>query len=61
MKIAIHWQDTDSSLANAVSEVFPDADIMISCLTCTHKMLKSHQKKIRAYKEMYGEAFPALW
>ena len=29
MQIAIHWQDADSSSANAVSEVFPDAEIMI--------------------------------
>ena len=29
MQIAVHWQDADSSSANAVREVFPDADIMI--------------------------------
>ena len=29
MQIAVHWRDADSSSANAVREVFPDADIMI--------------------------------
>ena len=29
MQVAIHYQDTDSSSARAVSEVFPDAEIMI--------------------------------
>ena len=29
MQVAIHWQDADSSSANAVREVFPDAEIMI--------------------------------
>ena len=29
MQIAVHWQDADSSSANEVREVFPDADTMI--------------------------------
>ena len=66
MQIAVHWQDADSSSANAVREVFPDADIMICgghAGRAHKKMLKSHQKKKRASEKMiekYGKAFPAL-
>ena len=30
MQIAVHWQDADSSSANAVAEVFPKADVIHS-------------------------------
>ena len=29
MQVAVHWQDADSSSANAVAAVFPEADVMV--------------------------------
>ena len=29
MQVAVHWQDADSSSANAVATVFLEADIMV--------------------------------
>ena len=43
MQVAIHWQDADSSSANAVSEVFPDAEIMI----CGGHARHAHKKIVR--------------
>ena len=52
MQVALHWQDADSSSANAVSEVFPDAEIMISGGHARHankKFLELRQKLKTAY------------
>jgi hypothetical protein len=48
IKIAIHWQDADSS-SNAMTEHFPDAEIMIcgghACMhACMHACWKGSQK-----------------
>ena len=42
MQIAVHWQDADSSSANAVAELFPDADIM----TCGGHAGRAHLKQL---------------
>ena len=36
MQVDVHWQNADSSSSNAVSEVFPDANIM-TCGGRAHK------------------------
>ena len=55
MQVAIHWQDSNSSSANAVSEVFPDAEIMI-CVghagRAHKKILELRQKVKTASKQM---------
>ena len=66
MQIAVHWQDADSSSAKAVSDVFPDAEIMIcgghagrahkKILELRHKMKKVSKTMIQKYKD----TFPAL-
>ena len=40
MQVAIYWQDADSSSANAVREVFSDAEIMI----CGGHAGRAHKK-----------------
>ena len=47
MQVAVHWQDADSSSAKAVSEVFPDAEIMIcgGHAGCAHKKITSQNEK----------------
>ena len=42
MHVAVHWQDADSSSANAVCEVFPGAKIMI----CGRHAGRAHQKTL---------------
>ena len=62
MHVAVHWQDADSSSAKAVSDVFPDAEIMIcgghagrahkKILELRHKMKKSvkdDDRKVQRY------------
>ena len=44
MQVAVHWQVADSSSANAVSEVFPDAEIMICGGRAHKKILELRQK-----------------
>ena len=66
MQVAIHWPDADSSSAKAVSEVFPDAEIMIcdghaghahrKILELRHKMKKVPKKMLQKYRD----TFPAL-
>ena len=34
MQVAVHWQDADSSSANALTEVFPNADLWRPCWMC---------------------------
>ena len=42
MQVATHWQDADSSSAKAVSDVFPDAKIMI----CGGHAGRAHKKSL---------------
>ena len=66
MKVAVHWQDADSSSAKAVSDIFPDAEIMIcgghagrahrKILELRHKMKKVSKKML----EKYMDTFPTL-
>ena len=42
MDIAIQWQDTDSSSSNAVTELFPDAKVMI----CGGHAGRAHKKQL---------------
>ena len=41
MQIAVHWQDANSS-ANAVNEVFPEAEIML----CGGHAGRAHRKQL---------------
>lgn len=43
MQIAIHWQDADSSSFNAVTELFPTAEIM----TCAGRAHKKYCKNVQ--------------
>ena len=66
MQVAIHWQDADSSSAKTVTEVFPDAEVLIcgghagrahrNILALLHKMKKVPKKMLEKYKD----SFPAL-
>jgi hypothetical protein len=66
MRIAVHWQDADSSSAKAVSEEFPDAEIMICgghAGRAHKKILEVRQKIKKCSKQMlakYGANYPAL-
>ena len=42
MKVEINWQDADSSSSNAVTEIFPDAKVMI----CGGHAARSHLKQL---------------
>ena len=48
MQVAVHYQDTDSSSAKAVSEVFPDAEIMI----CGRHAGRTHRKILELCQKM---------
>ena len=65
MQVAIHWQDADSSSAKAVTEVFPDAEVM-NCgghaghankkiLELRHKMKKAPKKMLEKYKDTFPD------
>ena len=56
MRVDVHWQDADSSSSNAVSEVFPDAKIMI-CGGHSHKK----QLEVRAKQKSFTNAFIARY
>ena len=63
MQIAVHWQDADSSSANAVAELFPDADIM----TCGGHAGRAHLKQLekqrmftKELRSKYQESFPQV-
>ena len=66
MQIAVHWQDADSSSANAVAEVFPKADVM----TCgghagrAHKKILVKRQKVKCFTKMliarYEKTYPAV-
>ena len=62
MQVAVHWQGADSSSAKAVSDVFPDAEIIIcgghagrahkNILELHHKMkknVKDDDTKVQRY------------
>ena len=55
INIVIHWQGADSSSSNAVSELFPDAEIMI----CGGHAGRAHKKQLDAmYKQKtFSDAF----
>ena len=65
MHVAVHWQDTDSSSAKAVREVFPDADIMIcgghagrahrKILELRQKIKNASQQMMHKFKDSYPE------
>ena len=65
MQVAIHWQDADSSSAKAVTEVFPDAEIMIcgghagrahkKILELCHIMKKAPKKMLEKYKDTFPD------
>ena len=48
MKLAVHWQDSDSSSAKAVAECFPECKIMI----CGGHAGKNHLKALENYSKM---------
>ena len=48
MKLAVHWQDSDSSSANAVAQCFPECKIMI----CGGHAGKNHLKALENYSKM---------
>ena len=48
MQVAVHWQDADSSSAKAVTEVFPDAEIMI----CGGHAGRAHKKILESRQKM---------
>ena len=56
MQVAVHWQDADFSLANAVSEVFADADIII----CGGHAGRSH-KKILELRQKWKRLQSKCW
>ena len=66
MQVAVHWQDADSSSAKAVSEVFPDAEIMICgghAGRANRRSLELRQKIKKVPKKMlqkYRDTFPAM-
>ena len=66
INIAIHWQDADSSSSNAMTEHFPDAEIM----TCGGHAGKAHKKQLEKlakkksftdqFKKKHHERFPQV-
>ena len=52
INIAIHWQDTDST-SNAMTEHFPDAEIMI----CGGHAGKAHKKQLEKLAKMKSSPF----
>ena len=66
INIAIHWQDADSSSSNAMTEHFPDAEVMI----CGGHAGKAHKKQLEElakkksftdkYKNKHREKFPQV-
>ena len=66
MNIAVQWQDADSSSANAVTDHFPNAEVMI----CAGHAARAHKKRLEKFavkksfsaklKEVYRERFPLV-
>ena len=65
-EVAVHWQDADSSSAKAVSDVFPDAAVMICgghAGRAHKKILELRQKIKKMPKQMsdkYKDTYPGL-
>ena len=59
INIAIHWQDADSSSSNAMTEHFPDAEIMI----CGGHAGKAHKKQLEklAKKKSFTDQFKKMF
>ena len=66
MQIAVHWQDADSSSANAVVEVFPKAEVMIcgGHAGRAHKKILEKRQKVKCFTkkliERYEKTYPAV-
>ena len=66
MDIAVQWQDADSSSSNAVTELFPDAKVMI----CGGHAGRAHKKQLETLSKIkqfsptlvsrYRERFPSV-
>lgn len=66
MNIAVQWQDADSSSANAVTDHFPNAEVMI----CAGHAARAHKKRFENFavkksfsaksKRVYREQFPLV-
>ena len=48
MDVAVQWQDGDSSSANVISNLFPEAEVMI----CSGHAAKSHKKVLEGYSKI---------
>ena len=55
MVVAVQWQDADSSSSNAVTELFPDAKVMI----CGGHAGRAHKKQLGKISKM-NQFLPAL-
>ena len=57
MCVAIHWQDADSSSANSLSAVFPDAEIMICAGHSgrAHRKILESRQKIKQFPKIFNE------
>ena len=66
MHVAIQWQDADSSSANSLSAVFPDAEIMICAGHSgrAHRKVLENRQKFKQFPkrfiEKHKEKFPAI-
>ena len=66
MQIAIHWQDADSSSSNAVTEMFPTAEIMVcgGHAGRAHKKLLEERAKQKAFtdtlRKKFEETYPQV-
>ena len=66
MNIAVQWQDADSSSSNAVTDHFPNAEVMI----CAGHAARAHKKRLENFavrksfsaklKSVYREQFPLV-
>ena len=56
MQVAVHWQDADSSSANAVAAVFPEADIMV----CGGHAGRAHKKQLEARSKQRASTAPLI-
>ena len=66
MNIAVQWQDADSSSSKAVTDHFPNAEVMI----CAGHTARAHKKRLESFavkkcfsaklKSMYRERFPLV-
>ena len=45
MNITVQWQDADSSSSNAVTDQFPNAEVMI----CAGNAARAHKKRLENF------------